>query len=150
MLEIVQAELSEYEGLVPFFIEQGLEFSEEDPVPTDLVKIWKAIENSERLGAIVLAKRDGKYIIDGLAVDPNKRGKKIGERLYIEAEREVKSRGGNEIFLVARIPEFWEKMMFLVVEKDIAPNFFECLTCSQFEKTCFPKVMRKGLESRKI
>ncbi len=145
MIRIVEADLSEYEGIVPFFIKHELEFSEEDPVPTDLVKIWKALDDDQLIGAIVLAMREGKYIIDGLAIENEYRGENLGGKLYGLAEEEVKARGGNEVYLVARIPKFWSNTGFVGVHKDEAPNFFECLTCPQFEKTCFPEVMKKEI-----
>ena len=37
MINFRMSETKDYEKLVPFFIENELEFSEEEPVPTDLV-----------------------------------------------------------------------------------------------------------------
>ena len=53
-------ETEEYEKLVSFFIENELEFTEEDAeeVPTDLVKCWQITDEDDNLlGAFVLAKR---------------------------------------------------------------------------------------------
>lgn len=135
----------EYERLVPFFIENELEFSEEEPVPTDLVKCWKAEEDGKLLGACVLAKREGEFIIDGIAVTPEYRGEKLGAALLEQAIKETREKNGTGIFLVARAPGFFRKYGFVTVDAKDAPNFFECLTCPQYGKTCFPEVMRLEL-----
>ena len=71
MIHFIMRETEDYEKLVPFLIENDLEFSEEDPVPTDLVKCWEVVAgreaDAELLAALVLAKREGKFIIDGIA-----------------------------------------------------------------------------------
>ncbi len=141
--EFFESDIEEYEEAVKFFIENQLEFSEEDIVPTDLIKFWLAKEKDKLVGAAVLAKREGKYIIDGLAVDKEYRGENLGRKLYDLAEEEIKEKKEREIYLVAREPEFWKKTGFVSIDKEEAPNFFECLTCPQFEKTCFPEVMKK-------
>ena len=45
----------DYDRLVPFFIENELEFSEEDPTPTDLVQCWEAVDDGRLIGGFVLA-----------------------------------------------------------------------------------------------
>lgn len=43
MIDYIVAETDEYAALVPFFMENELEFTEEDAeeVPTDIVKCWR-------------------------------------------------------------------------------------------------------------
>ncbi len=103
----------DYEKLVPFFIENELEFSEDEPVPTDVVKCWQIIEEEdpqERLiGAAVLARREGEFIIDGIAVDPSFRKEQWGNVMLEAIIEEVKGRRGTAIYLVARAPGFFYK-----------------------------------------
>lgn len=143
-------ETEDYEKLVPFFIENELEFSEEEPVPTDLVKCWEVVagkeEDADLMAALVLAKREGEYIIDGIAVQKMFRKFKIGKILMDKAVQETKSLGGKSIYLVARAPEFFRKYGFVTVPREDAPNFFECLTCPQYAKTCHPEVMKLEIE----
>lgn len=132
----------DYEKLVPFFIENQLEFSEDDPVPTDLVKCWETTDAEGRLvGGFVLAKREGEFIVDGIATDPALRGKKLGEALLETGLEEAKRQGARRIYLVARAPGFFGKYGFVSVERNHAPNFFECFTCPQYRVSCFPEVM---------
>lgn len=132
----------DYEKLVPFFMENELEFSEEDPVPTDLEKCWEVVEDGKLIGGFVLAKREGEFIVDGIAVDPEYRKTRLGEALLKTGIDEARSRGGERIYLVARAPGFFRKYGFVTVPKEDAPNFFECLTCPQYGVSCHPEVMR--------
>lgn len=150
MLRFIMRETEDYEKLVPFFIENELEFSEEEPVPTDLVKCWEVVQNKDAdaplMAALVLAKREDEYIIDGIAVQKLFRKSKIGKILLDKAVQETKAQGGKSIYLVARAPEFFRKYGFETVPREKAPNFFECLTCPQYAKTCHPEVMKLEIQ----
>lgn len=142
MKEFKIRETDDYESLVPFFIENDLEFSEDEPVPTDIVKCWDIREDGRLIGGFVLAKRQGEFIVDGIAVDPRYRAAKLGRALLDKGIEETKRLGGRRIFLVARAPGFFRKHGFVTVEREEAPNFFECLTCPQYGADCHPEVMR--------
>ena len=138
-------ETEEYEKLVSFFIENELEFTEEDAeeVPTDLVKCWQITdEDGALLGAFVLAKREGEFICDGIAIDEELRGTGLGTKLLRLGLDETIRLGGTRMYLVARAPEFFRKNGFVTVPRQEAPNFFECLTCPQYGVSCHPEVMR--------
>ena len=151
MAEYTIRETEEYEKLVPFFIENELEFTEEDAeeVPTDLVKCWQITDEEDKLvGAFVLARREGEYICDGIAIDARLRGTGLGGELLALGIEETRARGGDRMFLVARAPEFFRKNGFVTVPRQEAPNFFECLTCPQYGITCHPEVMRIDLQDK--
>lgn len=137
----------DYAKLVPFFIENGLEFTEEDAeeVPTDIVKCWEvtADDGGEQrlIGAFVLAKREGEYINDGIAVDPEFRDANLGTELLKLGLEETARLGGERLYLVARAPGFFRKNGFETIPREDAPNFFECLTCPQYGVSCKPEVM---------
>jgi N-acetylglutamate synthase-like GNAT family acetyltransferase len=134
----------DYEALVELFIRNGLEFSGEDEVPTDLVRCWEARDGAGKLaGGCVLALREGEYIIDGIAVEPECRRTRLGVRLLDQAIETVKDRGGKALYLVARAPGFFRKQGFVTVPREEAPTFFECFSCPQYkDKTCSPEAMR--------
>ena len=70
---------SDYDSLVPMFIENRLEFGMDEPVPTDLVKCWSVTDDDGKIqGGAVLAMRQGEYICDGIAVNPEYRKANIG------------------------------------------------------------------------
>ena len=139
-------ETDNYAELNELFIKNGLEFSEEDPVPTDLVKAWRLADESKEparlAGGVMLAKRQGEFIIDGIATEPEYRKQNLGKLLLGEAVKEVRALSGDSIYLVARAPGFFKTQGFENVDKENAPFFFECLTCSQYGTSCHPEVMK--------
>lgn len=148
MIDYIVAETDEYAALVPFFMENELEFTEEDAeeVPTDIVKCWKVNaaggeEDGQLIGGFVLAKREGRFICDGIAVDSRYRGTDIGTKLLRLGLEETKRLGGDKLYLVARAPGFFRKNGFETIKREDAPNFFECFTCPQYGKSCHPEVM---------
>lgn len=160
----VIATTGDYERLVPFFVANDLEFPDEEDyeVPTDLVQCWKVTEGAQPepdedsaeyktdhhrlIGGFVLAERQGEFIVDGIAVDPEYRKEKLGKALLDLGIAETRKRGGKRIFLVARAPGFFRKSGFVTVPREEAPNFFECLTCPQYGVDCHPEVMRLDLK----
>lgn len=143
--EYIIRETDEYEKLVDFFIENQLEFTEEDAeeVPTDILKCWEITDsNNELIGGLVLAERQGEYICDGIAVDSRWRGADLGTAILRKGTEEVIKRGGKSMYLVARAPEFFRKNGFSTIPREEAPNFFECFTCPQYGKSCHPEVMK--------
>lgn len=134
----------EYDRLVKFFVENELEFDGDEEVDTDIVKCYKVtVEDDKLVGAIVLALREERYIIDGIAVDPEYRKHDIGEIMLKKIEEETGKLGGNEIYLVARAPGFFKKNGFISIDPAGAPNFFECKQCPQYGVSCHPEVMKK-------
>ncbi len=143
MINITPTE--DYQSLVPFFIENELEFSEDEPTPTDIVRCWHAMDGDRLVGGFVLAKRDGEFICDGIAVDPAWRGRELGRQLLQIGMEEAVRQGADSMYLVARAPGFFRKEGFETVQREDAPDFFECLTCDQYGVTCHPEVMRRQL-----
>jgi len=148
MTNVIMSETGDYETLTAFFIENELEYSEEEPVPTDLVKCWKLTRGKDgpMVGAVELALREGQYIIDGIAVSEAYRKAKLGGILLEKAVAHVRSLGGKQLFLVARAPGFFKKQGFMTIPREEAPNFFECFTCPQYGHGCSPEVMRLDLQ----
>jgi GNAT superfamily N-acetyltransferase len=155
MKNISIRETKNYKALVSLFIRNGLEYTEEDnEITTDILEMYGAFDRknpdndcpergdvASMVGGVVLAKRQGQFICDGIAVEPEYRHMKIGERLLATILRDVKTRGGTSLFLVARAPEFFKKHGFEGASSD-APTFFECATCPQYNASCFPEVLK--------
>ena len=96
MINLHIAETDEYEMLVDFFVKNELEFDGDEEVDTDIIKCFKVTDEDGNLaGGAVLAKREGEYIIDGIAVDEKYRNGKIGEMMLGQVIEEVKARNGN-------------------------------------------------------
>jgi N-acetylglutamate synthase-like GNAT family acetyltransferase len=144
-------EISDYRPLIPFFIENELEFEEgEEYAGDEIVKLWRAdeidpsapSEPGRLVGGCVLAKREGEYICDGIAVASEYRKGGLGKRLLDLLLGEAKARGAGQVFLVARAPGFFAKSGFIPIARDEAPGFFECFSCPQYGNVCRPEVMR--------
>ncbi|MGI6752377.1 MAG: GNAT family N-acetyltransferase [Anaerovoracaceae bacterium] len=136
-------ETDEYDRLVEMFIRHDLEFSFDEPLPTDLIKCWKAEDLRGNLVAgSVLAMRGGEYVIDGIATEPQYRKRKIGAELLRLALEEAKVRGGSRVFLVAKAPGFFRKQGFLSIDPDSTGQLFDCASCPQFGVNCHPQVMK--------
>lgn len=140
----------DYKKLVDFFIKQELEFDKDDISDDDVLKSYTAFMNDELIGAVVLAKRDGEFIIDGIAVKDEYRKMGLGELLLTSAENEARvlnKIGDNKdplfMYLVARAPNFFKKNKYL--NTDESPDFFECRTCPQFKNNCFPEILKKDI-----
>lgn len=147
MLKFTMKSTDEYERLVKFFVENELEFDGDEEVDTDIVKCWKMVHTDDVLiGGCVLAKRQGKYIVDGIAVTKLFRKFGLGKIMVDKMVKEVKALGGHELFLVARAPEFFRTLGFETVEPEEAPLFFECAQCHQYQKNCHPEIMRLEIE----
>jgi YegS/Rv2252/BmrU family lipid kinase len=134
----------DYAELVELFIRNDLEYTEDDEVTTDLVRCLRAeTESGELVGGCVLALREGRFICDGIAVDPPYRGSDTGARMLAMIEDSAMDKGAEELYLVARAPAFFAKYGYREIPREEAPTFFECFTCPQYGETCFPKVMKK-------
>jgi N-acetylglutamate synthase-like GNAT family acetyltransferase len=146
MVIIIEEDRLKYNELLPFFIEQGLEMEPAEPddeIPDEILACWVAEDDNETLlGACVLATREGEFICDGIATSPDARNKGVASILLDFLLKEVEKRGGKSLFLVARTPEFFKANSFTTIDRADAPEFFECFTCDQYNKTCFPEVMR--------
>jgi YegS/Rv2252/BmrU family lipid kinase len=137
-----------HESLNPFYAANGLEIAEDEPVSTDTLKSWVIMSEDDSIkGACTLAFRQGEYIIDGIAVSPELQGTGMGTELLRTAEAEIMSRGGACVYLVARAPEFFRSNGYKTVKREDAPEFFECFGCDQYNRTCFPEVMKHVLQS---
>ncbi|MDO4552159.1 MAG: GNAT family N-acetyltransferase [Bacillota bacterium] len=135
-------------GLVEMFIRHGLEFSFDEPLPTDVVKCWKAEEGGRQIGGCILALRGGKYVIDGISAEPEYRKQKVGSSLLALALEEAARRGGREVWLVARAPGFFRKNGFEARTPEETPEgLFDCPQCPQFQKECFPEIMQLFLQA---
>jgi len=147
MIKFKMEPTQEYERLVKFFIDNGLEFDEDEKDPSNVVvKCWKITQPEDYLiAACSLVNREGHFVVEGLAVEEIFRKFGLGKILMNKVYDEVKKQGGNEVILVARQPGFYEKLGFEEVAPEDAPKIFSCLGCPQFNVDCFPKVMKKAL-----
>ena len=141
--KLILSQTDEYDRLVRFFADNEMEYDGDEEVDTDIVRCYKLTKDDDTLvGGVCLALREGRYIIDGIAVDPSMRNRKLGEIMLKKVIDVVRELGGDAIYLVARAPEFFRKNGFQTIDPADAPNFFECKYCPQYGDTCHPEVMK--------
>jgi N-acetylglutamate synthase-like GNAT family acetyltransferase len=144
---VIIRETKEYEALARMFEENGLEIQLDEFPPEGLIRCWEAIseEDGKRMGAIVLEKRDGEYIVGDVAVDPSFRHRDIGTRMMEVLLEEARLKEAKRLMLVAKVPDFFKTFGFVIIPREGAPKISKCLDCPQFKVSCFPEIMELTL-----
>ena len=113
---------------------------------TTLAKGFAAFDEDAKgqlVGGIALARRMGLDIINGIAVAPEYRRKGIAEKLLKLVMDEAVAKGVQTIWIVARAPLFFETQGFqYITQQEVPKGLFDCPECSQYNKICFPKLMK--------
>ena len=138
-----------YMEMAPLFAASGLENT--DRVPEGFLEGWKALDDQDRiLGACALVKRKECYILSDMAVEESLRGKDLGWRLLCKAMTRFQDMGASEVYLTAKVPEFYRKYGFHSVEPETVTHLFNCPTCNQFGKDCNPEFMKMELSGERL
>ena len=97
-----------WERIRDFFIGYRLEYEEGEPRPEETIKLWEALDREGILaGAASLAYIGGRYVLNGIATDGEFRGIGLGGKLLETVMEEVKARGGDELYLIASVQDFY-------------------------------------------
>lgn len=149
MVEIIES--NDYEKLSIFFHENGLEIKPGIKRPDTVIKCWECKDSStgKLLGAASLEMRKGEYVVADVAVEQDCREGKIGTRLMDVLEAEIASLGGENAWLVGKVPGFYKKLGWEIVSREAAPDISKCFTCDQFGKECKPEIMHKAIQREK-
>ncbi|HHW95322.1 MAG TPA: GNAT family N-acetyltransferase [Mogibacterium sp.] len=141
-------ETEDYYSLAVLFKESGLEVNPEDVKPESIIKMWRC-ENSqsgELLGGAIVQLLNGIYILKDFAITEKYRNCGIGKELLFHVEEEVAKYGAGEMWLVGKTPEYYKKFGWEKVAFEDAPKFSKCFVCRQYNKTCFPSIMKKEID----
>ena len=111
--------------LVKFYAQNGLEIDENKKYFGTDVKSFVLLEGEKVIGAISFSKCKNKNYIEAVAVDKSYRKKGYGRKLLDKAIEEM----GTPVYDYG----------FQYDDADLIDN--ECKTCSEYNVTCFPKVM---------
>lgn len=155
----------DYEELRDFFIVNGLEYDEDEEAPSNIIKMWRLSDTvpvskelspcesprrEKLIGGACLSKREnGEFVLDGIAIDPEYRGRDYGRRLVSLVLDETARQGGRRLVLVARKPEFYRRLDFTSIAEADSPVSFDCIGCPQNGVDCFPEIMIKEIEGPK-
>lgn len=148
MIKFTIKETKDHKSLVELFKKEGLETGVQELVPTEIVKCWAVTVGEEHtlIGGAVLAKRQGNYIVDGVAMDAEFQNMRLGHELMMKLIEEVLIVKGEAIYLVAKAPAFFKTIGFESIPREEGPDFFECNSCEQYGKLCHPEVMKLALQ----
>lgn len=133
--------------VMELFMRSDLEIEDDEFVRRTFLKGYKAEnEKGEVIGGCALTVQDGHYIINGIAVDPEFRKSNIATDMLERTMADAKEMGADEMILVARAPGFFRKNGYENVPDEKVPEgLFDCLSCPQYQKKCFPEIMKKKL-----
>lgn len=135
-----------YKDLIPFYKLRGLEIEDDfdnKPVFSLVMK-----NNNEIIGAATCSKIYEDYIIEAIAISENEIRKGYGKLLLKDVLNEIELLNGNNVFLVAKEIEFFEKNGFITIDRKNAPDFSYCFVCPKYKVSCFPQVMKYIGEKR--
>ena len=123
------------ESLINFYIKNGLEFDENKKYFGTNIRTFVLIENEKIIGAVSISIYKCKSFIEALAVDKKYRNKGYGKLLVEKAIEKLK----KPVYTISKVDEFYLKNGFVYSNEDLIDK--ECKTCSEYNITCFPKVM---------
>lgn len=141
-------ETEDYYSLAVLFKESGLEVNPEEVKPESIIKMWRC-ENSqsgELLGGAIVQLLNNIYVLKDFAITEKHRNCGIGKELLFHVEQEIAKLGIKEMWLVGKVPDYYQKYGWERVAFEDSPQIFKCFTCEQYNKTCFPSVMRKDID----
>ncbi|MEE0649032.1 MAG: GNAT family N-acetyltransferase [[Clostridium] scindens] len=137
----------QFEAMLPMFIRTGLEYSLEEKAPEGLLTCIEVIEREtgNRVGGAALAYAHDVFIIKAVAIEQAYQGKGLGTMVVKDAIKEAQGRGAVKIFLVAKVPEFYKKLGFQVVDQQSASDISTCYLCSRYHNGCDSEIMMKEI-----
>lgn len=139
-------ETSDYRSLAKLYSDGGLEVPSIESPSGEVVKHWKCTDDTGKLiaGATLLYK--GRFcVLEYLAVTEDMQGQGIGAKLLRVVEVEAKTRGIHTLWLCGKVPAFYQKFGWLIVDGESAPPISLCQNCPDFQITCTPEIMKKNL-----
>lgn len=150
MLKFNMYPTTEYDRLLDYFRSNGMVYEKDLPlIIPHFIKAYKLTQGEDFLiGGIILGKREGKYILDGIAVDKIFRKYGLGRILVNKVIEEVKKEGGHSLYLITKVPEFYLKQGFTFLDDfNEVHNIFNCEGCSKYNKDCNEKLMKIDFQS---
>ncbi len=130
-----------YTKMIPLYIAEGLEI---DPNKTNLENLVTCLEiesdNDILIGGTTLIYNENEYVLKAIAIQKKWQRKNFGSILVNIVCNLVRNLGGKRLLLNAKAPEFYKKLGFKIIPRDIAPNISDCLNCPHYN-ICKPEIM---------
>lgn len=131
-------EIRDPSRILDLFTKEGLEVGNE-PVKSNFLKILVYEKEGTVLAAAALARRGESLVLDGIAVDRSLHGKGIGRKILEELLVDLPF--DEDLYLVAKEPDFFHRLGFSFIEMKDLPPIFGCNNCDREGVECFPKAM---------
>jgi N-acetylglutamate synthase-like GNAT family acetyltransferase len=142
-------EYFKHDNLVDLYISRDIEFDDNKEYQNKPIFSYIAIVDDKIIGAATCCKdanEDKYYILDDIVVLPEFEGQGIGTKLLNVVLNRISQLGGSEVYIIAKVPDFFAKNGFKEIKREEAPDFSVCFTCDKYQKKCFPKVMKKEIK----
>ena len=140
-------EFYKHEQLVDFYISRGIEFNDDKQYFHPPIFSYIAQIDGDFVGAITICKENDDFILDEVAVIPEKQGQGVCTALVnASIDKIIRQYSERKIYLVAKKSNIFKNMGFEIIQREDAPSFSECFNCPDFQKKCFPKIMVKSLK----
>ncbi|HUV60884.1 MAG TPA: GNAT family N-acetyltransferase [Thermoplasmata archaeon] len=137
--------VDDYEAVKELAIRAGLDVV--DKSVEDIVAAFGYYIGESLMATAALEREDGQLFLEWVAVDSSIRMRGVGASLVAMVEDEARTHGMKELWAKARIPEFYRRIGFRILEKDeIGPKTLEgCVDCPEFGTSCNPAIVVRDL-----
>jgi N-acetylglutamate synthase-like GNAT family acetyltransferase len=136
-------ETYDYENLKKFYIENGLEVSDNILSCDGAIYSISLVKNGEINAAATLSKRRDIFVLDYVAVLPPLRHSGLGKTAVDKILKKAKTLGAAKVYLTAKSRNFFERLGFIYDEELEIDLNSDCKDCPMLNKTCTPRQMIK-------
>lgn len=134
-MEFVQ--VNEHKILTDFYKNCKMEIANDWVLTMNPIKSIALFKENKIIASATLSKRNQKTILDYIGVDESLRNQGIGKKLLQEILKNE-----SEVYISAKNYGFFKSQGFVETQADDLIK--ECLSCMQYNKNCFPRVMKRG------
>ena len=129
----------DYETVRKLALEAGLE----DGTFENIVRAYGYFVGDDMAGTIAVKRVGDVFSAEWLSVRSDLRGHGIGRRLVRKAAEHATAGGAKQLWALARAPDFFLRIGFALSspEDSPGPTFAGCLKCSQYNTSCFPRIV---------
>lgn len=134
-------EVTRHQDLSAFYVQNGLETSEDIEADDGAVYSIAARSDGALLAAATLSFRDGAFILDYIAVAPQFRRAGMGAEAVNIIAAKARLLGARKLYITARNPAFFKALGFSEGEPDGIDMNAGCKGCHQYGNGCSPLPM---------
>ena len=130
-------QVKDHKILTDFYKNCKMEITNDWVLTMNPVRSIAIFKKNQILCAATVSERFNKTVLDYIGVDESLRGKGYGKKLLDEILKNE-----NEVYLTAKNYGFFKSRGFIETKDNDLIK--ECIECEQYNKNCFPRVMKRG------